>query len=67
MTAAATAASTMIAVASPIEVRTPTPVMASDVIAMTTVPPAKTTADPDEPIALARATGLACPADRFSR
>jgi len=39
----------------PIEVRTPTPVMARAAVAMTTVPPAKTTAAPDEPMALATA------------
>jgi hypothetical protein len=65
--AAATAASTMIAVARPIEVSTPTPVTASEVIAITTVPPANTTAEPEEPIALSRATRLGWPAARFSR
>ena len=65
--AAATAKKTMIAVARPIEVSTPTPVMARAAVAMTTVPPAKTTAAPEVPIALARAAALSWPAARFSR
>ena len=51
MTAAATAKRTMIAVDRPMEVRTPTPVMTRAAVARTTVPPAKTTAAPEEPMA----------------
>ena len=65
--AAATALSTTMAVARPIEVRAPSPVKAREAIAMTTVPPAKTTAAPDEDIASARAVLLSRPALRFSR
>ena len=57
----------MIAVARPMEVRTPTPVMARAEVAMTTVPPANTTAAPEVPIASARAPWLSWPAERFSR
>ena len=65
--AVTTAKSTTIEVASPIEARKPTPVSTRAVIATTTVPPAKTTAVPDEPIADERACRLSCPAVRFSR
>ena len=46
--AAATAKKTMSAVARPIEVSTPSPVIARAAVAITTVPPAKTTAAPEE-------------------
>ena len=49
------------------EARKPTPVSTRAVIATTTVPPAKTTAVPDEPIAAESADRLSCPAVRFSR
>ena len=49
--AAATAKNTIRAVARPMEVRTPSPVMARAAVATTTVPPAKTTAAPDDPMA----------------
>ena len=65
--AAATAKKTMIEVARPIEVRMPTPVMPSAAVATMTVPPAKTTAAPEVPIAFARARGLSWPVARFSR
>ena len=65
--AAATALSTTMAVARPIEVRAPSPMTAREAIAMTTVPPAKTTAAPDVDIASARAVLLSRPAARFSR
>jgi hypothetical protein len=65
--AAATARNTIRAVDSPIEVSAPRPVMARADVAMTTVPPAKTTADPDEPMAWASALSLDIPALRFSR
>ena len=53
MIAAATEKSTISEVARPIEVRIPTPVMASAAVATATVPPAKTTAAPDVAIASA--------------
>ena len=65
--AVATANSTTIDVPSPMEARKPTPVSARAAIARTTVPPAKKTAVPDEPMADDSACGLTCPAVRFSR
>ena len=65
--AAATARSTMREVASPIEVSTPSPMVASEAVAMTTVPPANTTAVPEEPMAWARARWLSTPLARLSR
>ena len=49
------------------EARKPTPVSARAAIETMTVPPAKKTAVPDEPMAADSACGLACPAARFSR
>ena len=65
--AVATANSTTIEVPSPMEARKPTPVRARAAIASTTVPPAKKTAVPEEPMAADSACALACPAVRFSR
>ena len=65
--AVATAKSTMIETARPMEVRKPTPVSARAAIDTMTVPPAKKTAMPDVPMAADSATSLACPAARFSR
>ena len=67
MVAVTTAKKTTIDVASPIEARKPTPVRTSASMASTTVPPAKTTAAPDEPIADDSAGRLSWPAVRFSR
>ena len=65
--AVATAKSTTSEVLSPIEARKPRPVSARAAIATTTVPPATTTAEPDEPMAFDSAVGLSWPAARFSR
>ena len=67
VSAVAMAKSTMSDVASPMEVRKPTPVSARAAIETMTVPPAKKTAVPDEPMAADSAWALTCPAARFSR
>ena len=59
--AVATANSTTIEVPSPMEARKPTPVSTRAAIARTTVPPAKKTAVPDEPMAADSACGVGLP------
>ena len=65
--ALATANSTTREVARPIDPRNPRPVRTRAAMATTTVPPAKTTADPEEPIARDSACSLGSPAVRCSR
>ncbi len=67
MRAVATVTSTTSEVARPIEARKPRPVSTSASIATTTVPPANTTVEPADAVALDSASALSMPAARFSR